>query len=333
MMTPASPSATQAPSDNARPQNADRLREPFFLVGAERSGTTLLRLMLTHHPQIAWCSEFEYATEQIPEAGGWPDLPAYRAWLASHRIFQAHGFAIDESLDYPRLMDSFLRQTRDAQGKPIIGATCHKWFDRLLRIWPDARFIHLVRDGRDVARSCIGMGWAGNVYHGSTVWIEAEQLWDRLAAQLEPGRWVEVRYESLIAQPQEELQRITAFMGVAFDPAMLRYAQNTSYAAPDPSLTQQWRRKLTPREIQLVEARIGDMLAARGYELSGLPRIRVGAMRRAALAVQNRLARIRFRQKRYGLGLWLADVVARRVGIGADRVRQATHRIDTAHLK
>lgn len=44
-------------------KNIDLVSEPIFLVGAERSGTTVLRLMLDHHPKIAWCSEFEYAVD------------------------------------------------------------------------------------------------------------------------------------------------------------------------------------------------------------------------------------------------------------------------------
>ena len=56
--------------------------------------------------------------------------------------------------------------------------------DRLTRIWPDARFIHLVRDPRDVARSVIPMGWAGNTWVGVERWMEAERLWDRVRSSL-----------------------------------------------------------------------------------------------------------------------------------------------------
>lgn len=51
--------------------------KPIFLVGAERSGTTVLRLMLDHHPQIAWCYEFEYAVDQMLDNGDFPKLEAY----------------------------------------------------------------------------------------------------------------------------------------------------------------------------------------------------------------------------------------------------------------
>ncbi|MEP0844220.1 MAG: sulfotransferase, partial [Phycisphaerae bacterium] len=61
-------------------------KDPVFLVGAERSGTTLARLMLDHHPRIAWLNEFEYAVDLIGPQG-WPDVNAYCDYLETNRIF------------------------------------------------------------------------------------------------------------------------------------------------------------------------------------------------------------------------------------------------------
>ena len=75
---------------------------PFFLVGAERSGTTLLRLMLDHHPELAFRNEFEFAVDRVGEDGSFPDVRTYTEHLRLSRTFAMSGFAIDESLDYPR---------------------------------------------------------------------------------------------------------------------------------------------------------------------------------------------------------------------------------------
>jgi len=284
---------------------------PFFLVGSERSGTTLLRLMLAHHKDIECAPEFEFLVESMPAGIGWPELEAYYRWLETNRIFLPHALSIDRSLDYPGLMKSFVAQYCRRSGKPIHGATCHKHFDRLLRIWPEARLVHLVRDGRDVARSCIGMGWAGNVWHGAERWIEAEELWRGLVPRIDPARRLDVSYEALIREPEAELRRLCAFLGTDFDPGMLEYWRDSSYERPDPKLIGQWRRKLSREELALLEARIGGMLRERGYEESGVPAARVGSWRRLRLGLEDRLGRFRFRRERYGLGHILSSRLAR----------------------
>src|SRR5690606_33013071 len=150
-----------------------------------------------HHPQIAFIAEFEFAVMRLPD-DGWPDMEAYRDLLSDLRIFHDTGFQVDPSLEFVDLLNSFLRQKMEWSGKDIVGATVHYDFDKLLRIWPDARFIHLIRDGRDVARSYIAMGWAGNTWTGTTGWLEAEETWERLKGILTPDRYVELTYEDLI---------------------------------------------------------------------------------------------------------------------------------------
>lgn len=311
------------------------LEKPLFLVGAERSGTTVLRLMLGHHPLIAWCNEFEYSVDQLVGEAAWPSLQFYYDWLETHRIFQASSFEIDPDLDYPTLVNSFLCQHRDRASKPLVGATVHRHFDQLLRIWPDARFIHIVRDGRDVSRSCIGMGWAGNVWTGVERWIEAEQLWASLKSSLTPDRYIEVTYESLIEKPQDVLTKVCNFIGVSYEDTMLRYDKSTTYDTPDPRFIAQWRRKLSEREIQLVESRISDMLVERGYELSGLPPLTVDPLMEKQLQLQDWWGRFQFRLKRNGLNLFVADYLSRKLGLTQwqKRVRLKLNQVEAAHLK
>jgi hypothetical protein len=292
-----------------------RVSQPIFLVGSERSGTTLLRLMLDHHPQLAWCNEFEYVVDLVASDGKWPELADYYEWLETHRIFQATKFAIVPDLDYPELVNSFLLQKLERTGKPFVGATVHRHFDRLLHIWPDARFIHIIRDGRDVARSYIDMGWAGNVWTGASGWIEAEQLWQELSTTIPPERRTDLIYEDLIADPQKSLTRLCEFIGVPYDPQMLAYPEDTTYDAPNPKLTQQWRRKLSETEIQLAESRMADMLVERGYDLSGLPSLNVTPSMANNLKFNDWWGRLQFRVKHYGLPLVVADNIARNLGL------------------
>lgn len=308
--------------------------QPIFLVGAERSGTTMLRLMLDHHPQIAWCSEFEYAVDLI-EIGEWPNLDEYHEWLASERIFIESGFKVDLSLTYPQLVNSFLVQKRDRDHKSIIGATIHRHFDKVLFVWPDARFIHIIRDGRDVARSCIGMGWAGNLWTGVKRWIDAERLWENFSRRVPAERKIEITYETLISEPVEILTSLCNFIGVPYNEEMLSYHKYTTYDYPDPRFAQQWQYKLSDLEIQLVESQIVNMLEERDYELSGLPIIHISSLTERWLKFQDWWYRWNFRLQRYGLLLFIEDYLSRRLKIGPwqKQVKQKVMAIENRHLK
>jgi len=194
-----------------------------FLIGAERSGTTLLRIMLDHHPMLAFRNEFEFAVDMVGDGGAMPDLDAYYEHLAVCRTFLMSGFEIDKQLDYRSLVHSFLEQKRARDDKPRVGATIHRHFHRILHLWPDARFIHLVRDGRDVAFSRIGMGWVGNAWEGAHEWVEVEEQVRELAAGVGPERIMRVTFESLVSEPEKTLGTICGFLGLEYDDAMLDY--------------------------------------------------------------------------------------------------------------
>lgn len=311
------------------------LARPTFLVGAERSGTTLLRLMLDHHPRICFNPEFEYAVSQMGDDDSFPDLATYHHFLATDFIFPGAQFAVDPALSYPELVRSFLRQKLARDGKQVIGATVHHHFDRLLALWPEARFIHLLRDPRDVAKSVIGMGWAGNVWVASERWLHAEQLWSRLAARLPRERYVELRYEDLIRDPQGELTRLCEFMGERFDARMFDYAKTSTYELPDPKLIDQWRKKLSDEEVALVENRVGELLAARGYKPSGRPALVVDAARAAELEAQSRAWCRRFRRQRYGVPLWLAAKISRHLPFQRlrDYFQLRMNAVDLRHIR
>ncbi len=308
---------------------------PIFLIGSERSGTTLLRLMLSSHPQIAWCNEFEYSVDHVGDDGSTPAVADYIESLSAHRIFRATGFTIDPNQTYLENVNGFLEQRRQAENKPIIGATCHRYYHRLLKLWPNAKFIFLHRDGRDVARSCIQMGWDGNVYTGVSRWIIAEEAWDNLKNSLPDDRYTETSYEKLISDPPAVLAQLADFIGPGYDERMLDYDQTTTYKKPDPKLISQWKRKLSKSQLQILESRIGDRLAEQGYELSGHPRITIGPMRRIWFKLHDRFGRLMFRIKRYGLWLSIADSLSLRFGPHAWRksVLLKKGAIDTTHLR
>lgn len=293
-----------------------------IIYGSLRSGTTMLRLMLDAHSRIACPGETDFLVDHIDPAAGAYD----RAALAANRIYRASRADMPAGLDGAAAARAMIGQLRGDAAGPLM-LMHHRRLDRLLDLFPDAPVIHMVRDPRDVARSAIGMGWAGNTYYGAETWLTTERDWDAAAGRLRPGQVHDVKYEELVRDPAAALGAICAFVGEAFEPAMLTYHENTTYEAPDVGLIEQWRRKQTPRDLGLTEPLFGDRLTARGYEPSGHPPITPSAAEARRLWLENKRAIWRFRFSRYGVADPLTVAVAGKLGlVGLQRLAQ--RRID-----
>ncbi len=300
---------------------------PVFLVGAERSGTTLLRLMLDSHPCIAFNCESDYLVTEVGDDGRLPSLDQYLRWLPTSRAFRNGHFEVPKARDYRSAADDIFSQLRRRSGKTIYGATVHHDFAKLPYVFPDARYIHLLRDGRDVALSIVELGWHGNAYAAARSWLVAEHQWSTLASRVDAERRLDVRYESLIGDPPSELARICRWMGVAYSDQMFDYVNHTSYRMPDQRHALRWKRTMSRRNVRLVESRIGSMLVERQYPLSGHPPLTVNIVHRNILEALARLLRYWFRVRTYGLVLILQETVSRRLNSQAWH-RQVTRRID-----
>ena len=306
---------------------------PLFLLGALRSGTTLLRLMLDHHREISNFGEFEYAVRWTTPRGMPPEC--YRQLLCEDRVFRAHRFQIPDSPDPWQWVQNFLDQARRRADKPIVGACVHSQFQYLFDLWPDARFLHIVRDPRDVARSCIGMGWVGNVWYGATYWLEPVERWQALCRRLPQNQRIVVRYEDLVREPRQELTRICHWLGFPFDANMLEYPRSTNYAAPDPSLAEQWRSRLTDNQAHWVESVCFEPMQEYGYRPTSGEPTPPSVLRRCLLTAQHRTWRIGHNIRRYGLPLYVAWQIAQRTGSGPfrRRVLRTIDQVDEARLK
>jgi hypothetical protein len=326
-------------SDQSAPPGvvfADRVQSrPIFLVGAERSGTTLLRLLLDRHRKLAWHGEFEFAVDLISDHGDWPSQPSLVEHLRKDRVFNHWGLRILDSEDPSEITHDFLVQWHRRSGKPLLGATIHRHLDRIPTVWPNACYIHIVRDPRDVAKSMVAMGWDGNVWSAIDRWIEVEQSWDRLRDRLFPYDWIEIRFEQLIRSPQVELARLCEFLTVDFDPSMTEPNDGSTYKPPDVSLVEQWRRKLTPSELRWIESKAGSMMAGRGYQPTDSNARPTGPIESAMLRADSRIRKSMHARQTLGTRLWLECLVSNRIGSVSwrDSVRRRVHAIAEANLK
>lgn len=280
----------------------------FVLYGALRSGTTLFRLLLDHHPDISCPGERDFMLDHLGPEGF--DTGA----LARDRIFQASGLALPEDMDGISAIRVMLADELQ-RSNPVLILVMHRHLDRLLDLVPDCRFIHLVRDPRDVARSSIGMGWAGTTWHGIDHWLDTEDRWDRQSHRIADDRVHTLRYEDLIADPEACLGQVCSFVGLSFDPAMMTYTENSTYDTLDPALTFQWKTKQTPAEIGHVEHKAGALIEKLGYEASGHDAAAPAGLAKVALWVKNKRHIWRVRRQRYGLKDPLIVAVAGKLGL------------------
>jgi hypothetical protein len=305
-----------------------------FLVGAERSGTTMLRLMLDHHPEIAFHGEYEFMVDYLPD-NGFPSMNDYAENLRTNRVFNHWKLEPNFKLTYPELMWSFLRQRLNKASYSVLGATIHHNFDRIVRIWPDAKFIHILRDPRDVALSVVQMGWAGNVWAGAKIWREAEETWSTLQKNLHDNQWIEVRFEQLVASPTTEISKICKFLDLDYDDSVFDYSTNSTYAPPDPKIANKWMRSYPRKGAEFVELALYPLLQERGYEPSSAKNKPIGLFTQLWLRFDNKLRKVKYSIRYYGLWLYLRSFLARKLHIHSldERCRVARWAIDEGNLK
>lgn len=286
---------------------------PVFLVSPVRSGSTLLRLMLDFHPGISNPGECDFLLDMLGDDGEFPDTASYVRWLSTNRIFLAKRLKIDESLPCEALIQSFVIQLR--RENAVLTMNLHRHFHRALAVFPNARFIHLLRDPRDVAMSCLRMGWGGHVYHTVDIWRDAELSWERLRSVLAEDQFIEIGYEKLVDDIPGVLGSICTFLGVPYSERMLDYSTNSTYGPPDRKLCFQWRKSYSMDELRLVEGKVGTMLVNRGYELSGHPAKIPGPLLASELYLIGKWRRARHQIGAYGMPLYISTFLASRLGM------------------
>jgi hypothetical protein len=273
--------------------------EVIFFYSALRSGSTMLRLMLDAHPEIACPGERDFMLDALhPGPDGGLVLDAEE--LETSRIFHAAGLPVPQARGGVDAFQELLASDRAKTGKPVHVIVLHRRLDRLLQVMPRARFIHLLRDPRDVARSVVGRGWAGSTWYGVDQWLATEEDWIAQAPD-DPRRVCTMRYEDLLEQPEAELRRLCDFIGRDYTDAMLSYAGQSTYEPIDPKLAYQWRRKQSPAEVSDTEWKAAALMKRYGYDFSPAGARAPGPLRRLWLAAQNKAVVWRQRIQRYGL--------------------------------
>lgn len=277
---------------------------PIFVVGCARSGTTLLQLMLHAHPRIAIPPETRFLTEAYEQRERFGDLrdpanvDALVDWIfvdPKQRLVRDLHLDTEEvrrrahevEPTIGTILGLVLAMYAERWDKPRWGDKRPSYFkriDELLAMFPDAQFVHLIRDGRDCVASLQHMSWWGSGSIGAMQnWVAAMQVGARCRRRLRDDQFLELRYEDLVTEPRPQLQRLCTFLGEEFDEAMLTPEQIATEAVPErkrkrhharttdavsEAAVGRWSGDLEPWEITLMEAVAGRWLRRHGYELT-----------------------------------------------------------------
>lgn len=280
----------------------------LFLVAARRSGTTLLRLMLDMHPDVMWHRGWETVAEAIEAFEKDGERPQNIA-VDGLSPFVATGLA-----DMQQKLTEQLTSLAQGSGKKIVGATCHVGFAHLAKIWPNAKFIHLIRDPRDIGISNMKLGWSGHYYASSDTWVEAETAWNKLSPQLTSEQSVNIRYEDLISSPETELRGLCDFIGVPYADTMFDYVKQGKYSYPKKELAYRWKDKIREADAVLIEAQARPLMAAHGYEQIA-PEAQYSPMQIAQFKRQDKWAKRRRRIKEKGFFYTVLTKITRTINL------------------
>lgn len=279
-----------------------RPRNPYvFAVGCPRSGTTLLQRMLDHHPRLGVANDTHFIPHAISDLSGLVDPPLTSGLVErvrSYRRFPRLGLsdssvraAARNALTYGQFVSALYDCWGRERGKPLAGEKTPdyvRYLPLLHGLFPFARTVHIIRDGRDVALSALQ--WATETKGPGKLALWKEEpiavcaLWWRRnvaagrrdGAGLGPTRYHEVRYERLVTDPEAALRAISTFLDLPYASEMAEYhigktrsepglSAKSAWLPPTSGL-RDWRSSMAERDVELFEALAGDLLSSLGYE-------------------------------------------------------------------
>ncbi len=240
----------------------------IFNVGARRSGTFWLQRLVTAHPSVgAVPSETHLLSHGIA-----PLLERFQHEdpLSTEvgRVYVDREQLMDATRDF---CDAVFCQFRGDADRVAERTPLHVFhLDLLAEIYPDARYVHIIRDGRDVARSIASQAWGPEtVAEAAREWREAVEA--ARSSRLGQDRLFEVRYEELLADPGAHLERLYGWLDLPTTEADLAYPLTESRRALNVDQrgggvgTAKWRAVFAPADLAAFEREAGDLLDELGY--------------------------------------------------------------------
>lgn len=279
-------------------------KPPVFLIGSPRSGTTLLHQMFDHHPAFALPFESKYIVifnNNLHEFGDLHDVKNRESLIISIERFMRNAWlerdhdewipglmaaapqlAEEAAPSYAGVMEAIYRFFSKQRGRERWGdkmATFRRCMPTVLELFPDARIIHIIRDGRDVASSLLPLSFGPNsAYVAAKKWRNFIEHGLDFAARY-PTQVYTVRYEDLVEDPEKYLREICDFVDEPFREEMLQFHKTGTARVPRKEIhgqlmkpvnkerTARWKKDLSKDQVRVFEAVAGPLLDRLNYEV------------------------------------------------------------------
>ncbi|MEL7835183.1 sulfotransferase [Fodinibius sp. Rm-B-1B1-1] len=281
------------------------MNNPVFVLGCDRSGTTLLSLLLSQSPDLHMTLESGFIPDLYPKKDSYGDFSTSKQrWFfirdlqttnatsntIAFDIFELTDKQAEQSIreaaptDYAGAINALFSKTAEQKGKSRWGNKTPKYvhnIDLLVDLFPDAKIIHILRDPRDVAASIKKVGWTHTIK-------EAAQFWnDRVSDGLE-GRtlgedsYYELKYESLLKQPDQTLKNLYDWLNIDFSEEVVdQYQEDRDRMSVekhkdlfdligkpiDPSRAYAWKKSMSKADIAEIEQVNRELIQKLDYEL------------------------------------------------------------------
>ncbi|HEU0239089.1 MAG TPA: sulfotransferase [Micromonosporaceae bacterium] len=273
---------------------------PILVVGSPRSGTTMLQLMLHAHPRIAIPPESRFVLAGVRRQRSWGDLrdPANRRRFAEWLTHDTRtNFAdleldaeaviqeiVDEATTLGSAMGIVFRAYARRFGKPRWGDKRPSYLlnlDVLLRLFPDAQIVNIIRDGRDCVASTTEQPWhRGGLHEAIATWCRAADAGWQARRELPAHSYHELYYEALVADPVGHMKAVCDFLSEDFVEDITSPAVMADVAVPERKVWHElthgdvvtsrvgtFAERLRPDELALCQAVMASRLVRHGYQL------------------------------------------------------------------
>ncbi len=225
---------------------SESTEKPIFIVGCPRSGTTILATILNSHPEIATATEthfFNYISHE--KKYDWKNFTEahFELFLDESRIVDFYTLLkitkdeLRESFKKTKLSsnpDNNKKQIFNILIETLLEKKAKKFFcektpqhlqnvEKIIELYPKAKIIHLIRDGRDTVNSLIKMPWRpAGLLNNSRFWQGYIKLGKKLEAKLGKDSFVTIKYEDLLKEPETTIKKLCDFLSVTYTESMIR---------------------------------------------------------------------------------------------------------------